>query len=207
MSRTETPIFVLLLLCSIVFAAGCAGTREAEAAVGETHELPDWVRIAVPERDGRSLFVGGVSAATDLAAGLEAADTDARSQVHQTATRRFTDSFNSCVQKSNIETTPVERLEIKNSISHDYGTHMSELARLDDSYHRPCDGETGEDGPVCQVFVLLSVGAEEWDMVLTELLSNERRRRAEDGQDNVVAFLDYMMRDIREETTEQGRRR
>jgi len=206
MSRTETPIFVLLLLCSIVCAAGCAGTREAEVATEETNVLPEWVRIAVPERDGRSQFVGGVSVATDLAAGVEAADTDARSQIHQAATRRFTDAFNRCVQTSGVETTPMERLDVKNSISHEYGTTMSELARLDGSYHRPCDGEAGEDGPVCQVFALLSVGADEWDVVLAELLSNEKRRRADEGQDHLVDFLEFMMRAVREGPTEQGRK-
>lgn len=200
-----TIALMLLLTAAALLAAGCAGTDGTGEDLTEgAPELPQWVTILVPERDGRSLFVGGVSFAADLESGLEAAEADARSQVQLSATRLFTEKFNRAVQKSEIETEPIDRLDFKNSVLNDYGPIMSELATRDDVYHRPCGDPSAEAGgdeggsPVCQVFVMVSVGADEWYARMTEALALEKERRRQQEQQELAELAEWMMRDLSE---------
>jgi hypothetical protein len=202
MSCKRAAVLALLLLCSLVVFTGCAGTRTSEGRASAVSTLPDWVTIAMPEEDGRSLFVGGTSFAADIESGLDEAENDALSQVHNAAVHRFTNRFNQGIRVVGIETTPVERLDLKNSISGPYADRMEALARTDDQFYRPCgdDGTTAGEGPVCQVFVLVSVGLEDWDSALIETLVEEKRRRDEEGQGNLSELLEHMIRAISEES-------
>jgi len=206
MIRNRTAAIALALFSLAALCAGCAGTREAAPVVGESG-LPVWVKIVVPEVDGRTRFVGGVSFAEDVESGLEAATIDAQTQVHLHATRYFTDGFTMCVQKSGVETTAMERLEIKNAITNEYGERMVGLGRVDDRYHEPCAESLSADGPVCRVFVLMTVGADEWDTVLAELLAGHKRRYVEDGKGHLADFLEWMIRRALEEEAARGRER
>jgi hypothetical protein len=202
MHRVSNAALVLLPLALLLHLIGCAAAPPAATS----HELPDWVRIVVPEKDGRAYFVGGVSFAVDAETGIRAAEADARSQIHLNATRRITEVFNKGIQGSGVETEPMERMDLKNAIMHVYGDRMAERAVRDRLYHRPCgDAEAGDasagDGagtPVCQVFVLVSVGDEEWDSVMGEVLAAEKRRRVDEGESNIAEYLDWMMRQVLE---------
>jgi hypothetical protein len=211
--RNAALAFVLVAFCTHLAGCAAGGTGGSERAGG--HELPDWVRIVVPEKDGRAFFVGGVSFAVDAEAGIRAAEADAHSQIHLKAVRHFTQVFNKGIQGSGVETEPIQRMDLKNAISNTYGNRMTEMAVREKLYHRPCgdsDGESApaEDGsgaPVCQVFVLMSVGDTEWDSVLGEVMAIEKRRRAEEGEDNLVEYIDWMMREVLEQKTEEDRER
>lgn len=192
----------------LISLGGCASSP------APSREVPDWVRVVVPEREGRSLFVGGAAFASTPEAGIEAAIADARSQVHLEATARFTDLFNRAVHESGIETTAVERLDFKNAVTRDYGLRMAEVSRQDSVFHRPCGDAGGRerpvvDAPVCQVFVLLSVGVDEWGSELRELLETQKTRRREEGQLHLVEFAQWLARETLagqpEETRERSR--
>ena len=192
------------LLVSLLFAviAGCT------AAPQVSNELPDWVRVVVPERDGRSLFVGGAAFAVDPQTGVEEAMGDARSQIHLEATKRFTDLFGRGLRESGVETTSMERVGIKNSITGAFGDRMSEAARRDTVYYRPCGDAGAEAGAgVCQIFVLMSVDASLWNRELGELLAVEESRRSAEGEEQAARFVEWLMREVLDKQPEEARER
>ncbi len=199
------PLFLLLLAC----LAGCTG------APAPSREVPGWVRVVPHEREGRSLFVGGVSLAMDREAGIAAAEADGRSQIHLHATRECTELFTLGHKMSGVETTARERLDYKSSIAATYGDRMAEAARQDSVFFQPCGDAprpaqregTDSGGPICQVFVLLSVEAASWDRELGEILAVEKRRRAEHGEKNLAELAEWMIRQILEEEPEVARER
>lgn len=209
MSGFRNAALVLLLLVVVAHLTGCTGARTL------SREIPGWVRIVQPERDGRTLFVGGVAFATDPETGIEAAVADAGSQVYLRATRAFTELFNRGIQKSGVETTPIERLDFKNAVIAVYGDRMAASARQDSVYYRPCGDEGGAEGrtdagsasPVCQIFVLMSVDAGEWHRGLGEVLAEEKRRRTEEGEGNLADLAEWLIRQILEEQPAAGRER
>jgi hypothetical protein len=214
MHRLLNAAVTLALVALSMQFTGCAARQAGGAQLSSGRaELPRWVRVVEPEKDGRYLFVGGVSFAADLDSGIEAADADARSQVHLKATRLFTDYFNEAVRKGEVETTPIDRLDLKNSVTSVYGNLMAEKARQDTVFYRPCggDGQPGspaegrQDGPVCQIFVLVSLDGGDWNRVLGEVLAAEKRRRVENGQTSVAEFIDAIMHDALEKQPEEAR--
>ena len=196
----------LVLLFSVVLAhlAGCAAGTPAGTL---EQELPGWVRIVVPETDGKLYFVGGASFAVSEVAGTRAAAIDARSQIHARATHDFTELFNRAIRESGVETEGIERLSIKNSITGSYGDRMTEIAAQEDVYYRECEGAPGAEpaeneeagGPVCQVFVRLSVERATWDGVLVELLVAERQRRIDEGEEHLADYVEWIIRQITDE--------
>lgn len=199
------PLFLVLLAC----LTGCTGARTLSS------EVPGWVRVVLPERDGRSLFVGGMSLATDPETGIEGATADAQSQIHLEAIREFTELFNLAHQESGVETSAMDRLGFKNSITAIYGDRMGEVARLDSVFYRPCGEALGSEGhagadsaaPVCQVFVLLSLDEASWDRELAEVLALEKRRREAEGEENLAEFAEWLIRQILEEEPVGARKR
>ena len=199
-----------LALLFVVFLAHLGGCTSAPAP---SNELPGWVRVVVPERDGRSLFVGGAAFAVDPESGIEQAVSDARSQIHLAGTHRFTDLFTRAIRESGVETTAIERMGLKNAITDDYGLVMAEKARRDSVFFRPCGDGAGTRGPaaggseepVCQVFVLMSIDEREWGSVLGELLAVQERRHAEDGKRQIADFAEWLMRQAFEGQPEEGR--
>lgn len=170
-------LFVVVPVLAYACSCGCAGAaREASAQDG----LPDWVRVVVPEKDGRTQFVGGVSMANDLESGLDAADADARSQVYAEAARRAGVVVSRGVSRSEIETTGVERMDVRNRVNEMFGGAMEESATRDQEYHRPC-GDAEGDSPVCTVFVLVSVDSAAWDRALAETFETLRMEWEEEG--------------------------
>ena len=209
MSGFRNAALVPLFLVLLAQLTGCTGARTL------SHEVPGWVRVVPPERDGRALFVGGMAFATDREAGIEGATADARAQVHLEATSEFTEVFNLAVQKSDVETSPMERLDFKNSVVAVYGDRMGETARRDSVFCRPCGdargavgrGGAGVGSPVCRVFVLMSVDVASWDRELGEVLAVEKRRRTEEGEENLAKLAEWLMRRILEEQPEGARER
>ena len=207
MSGSRNAALVTLFLMVLVCLSGCTG------APALNRELPGWVRVVPHEREGRSLFVGGMSFSTDRETGIEGAEADGRSQVHLHATSKFTDLFNLGHKKSGVETTAKERLDLKRSISSSYGNRMAEVARQDSVFLRPCGDAapaapregTDSGGPICQIFVLLSVDVASWDRELGEILAVEKRRRADDGEGNLAELAEWMMRQVLEEEPEVSR--
>jgi len=209
MSGLRNAALVLSFLVLLAYLTGCPGARTP------SHEVPDWVRIVLPERDGRSLFVGGTSFATDPETGIEGAAADAGSQIHLKATRVFTELFNLGMQKSRVETSPIERLDFKNSIVAVYGDRMAGAARQDSVFYRRCGDVPGEAqraaedpaSPVCQVFVLVSIDVASWNRVLGEALAVEKRRRTDRGEDNLAELAEWMIRQILEKQPEGAEER
>jgi len=202
MSGFRNATLVLLLLVLLAHVMGCTGARTL------SHEIPDWVKVVPPERDGRTLFVGGVAFAADPETGIEGAEADAGSQIYLRATRAFTELFNRGIQKSGVETLAMERLDFKNAIIGVYGDRMVATARQDSVFHRPCgDAAAGSASPVCQVFVLLSIDAGEWHRELGEVLAAEKRRRTEEGEGSLADLAEWLIRQILEEEPTAGRER
>ncbi len=209
MSGFRNAALVLLLLVPLAQLTGCTGARTL------SHEVPGWVKIVLPEHDGRSLFVGGMSLATDPETGIEGATADARSQVHLEATSEFTELFNLSIQKSGVETSAMERRDFKNSITAVYGDRVAELARQDSVFYRPCGDATGAarragadyGAPICGIFVLMSVDVAEWDRVLGEVLEVEKRRRMAEGEENLAELAEWLSRQVLEEQPERTRER
>ncbi len=201
MSGFRNAALALLFLVLLAHLAGCTGARTL------SHEVPGWVRVVLPERDGRSLFVGGMALATDPETGIEGATADAGSQIYLTATREFTDLFTREIQKSGVETSPIERLGFKNAISASYGDRMVGTARQDSVFYRPCGDAAeaerragaGSASPVCQVFVLMSIDGACWDRELGEVLAAEKRRRTEEGEENLADLAEWLIRQSLEE--------
>jgi hypothetical protein len=191
-------LFVAVPALIYACSCGCGGVgREAAAR----DALPDWVRVLAPEKDGRSQFVGGVSMADDLETGLEAATADARSQVYAEAARRAGVVISRGSSRSDIETTAVERLDIRNRVNQMYGSAMEESATRDQEYYRPCGGAEGES-PVCSVFVLVSVDSAAWDRVLGDTFETLRWEWEEEGSRNkadlAVWILEHLVDPQRE---------
>ncbi len=199
MSGFRNAALVLLLLVLVAHLTGCTGARTL------SHEVPGWVRVVLPERDGRTLFVGGMAFATDPETGIEGATGDAGSQIYLRATRAFTELFNRGIQKSGVETSAIERLDFKNAVIGVYGNRMAETARQDSVYYRPCgdaveaEGHADSASPVCQIFVLMSIDSAEWHRELGELLATEKRRRTEEGEENLADLAEWLIRQILEE--------
>lgn len=207
MSGFRNAALVPLFLIVLAGLSGCTG------APALNQEVPGWVRVVPHEREGRSLFVGGLSFATDRETGIEGAEADGRSQVHLHATSKFTELFNLGHKKSGAETTAKERLDFKRSITASYGNRMADAARQDSVFFRPCGDAlpaasregTDSGGPICQVFVLLSVDVASWDRELGEILAVEKRRRADQGEGNLAKLAEWMTRQILEEEPEVSR--
>jgi hypothetical protein len=201
MSGFRNAALVLLFLVLLAHLTGCTGARTL------SHEVPGWVRVVLPERDGRSLFVGGMAFAIDPETGIEGATADAGSQIYLSATREFTELFNRGIQKSGVETSAIERLDFKNAVSGVYGDRMVATARRDSVFYRPCGDEGGAErreadgsaSPVCQVFVLTSIDAACWHRELGEVLALEKRRRTEEGEENLRDLAEWLIRQILEE--------
>ena len=187
---------LVLLVVLLAHLGGCTGARTM------SREIPGWVRVVLPEREGRLLFVGGAAFATDPETGIEAARADAGSQIYLRATREFTDLFNFSTARSGVETTPIERLDFKNVVSAAYGGRMTEIARQDSVFYRSCGDESGAGAdsasPVCEIFVLMSIDATRWDRELGEILAVEKRRRADEGERNLADVAEWMMRQVLE---------
>ena len=196
-------VWVLLLLVLLAHLTGCTG---APTVSHRSREVPGWVKIVLPEHEGRSLFVGGMAFAADPETGIEGARADAGSQVYLQATREFTELFNLSTAKAGVETTPIERLDFKNAVSSVYGNRMTEIARQDSVFYRPCgdegDAGAGSGSPVCGIFVLMSIDAAQWDQELGEILAAEKRRRAEEGERNLADVAEWMMRQALEREPE-----
>lgn len=210
MSGFRNAALVLPFVVLLAHLTGCTGAPTLR------HEVPDWVRVVVPERDGRTFFVGGMAFAADPETGIDGAAGDAGSQIHLSATREFTELFNRGIQKSGVETTPIERLDFKNSIIAVYGDRMAGTARQDSVFYRPCGDAGGTEGragtggsasPVCQIFVLMSMDAGEWHRQLGEVLATEKRRRTEAGEEKLGDLAEWLIRQILEEEPAAARER
>ena len=188
---------LLAALPAIAVVAGCAGpASESDAAAVDAaaEDLPEWVRIVPRSTGGATCFVGGVSMAADAETGIELATADALSQIANEAARRVSDLHTRGVTRSGVVTTPEERLFIKSDLTDAYSERMQAAAVREKVYHRPCGdaGEGGGQGPVCQVFVLVSVQEENWDRELTDSLLAVRKSRR--MQSATVELLDWMLR-------------
>ena len=192
---------LLAALPAVALVSGCAGTASesdagaADAAAGVAlEELPGWVRIVPRSAAGATCFVGGVSMAVDAQTGIELATADALSQIANEAAVRVNDIYTRGVSRSGVVTTPEERLFIKNDLTDAYSERMLAAAVRENEYHRPCGGpeEEGVRGPVCQVFVLVSVQEDIWDRELADSLIEVRKSRR--AQSTAVELLDWMLR-------------
>lgn len=215
--RTTSAAFVGVTFASLVLGAGllsgCAASRvEAQAGASETPELPGWVRIVVPTRDGRSLFVGGASFAATPEEGVVLASADAGSQIEAEARRRFTTKLSLATSQSGVETTAMERLDLRNRVADAFADRMVAAAVSDSVYYRRC-GEAegtagaGSAGPVCQIFVLLSLPEEAWETGFVDILETEKRRTLEEGDTRLGSLVEWLMRHTLEQRPEGGRER
>jgi len=207
MSGFRNAALVLLFLVLLAHLTGCSAPRTM------SHEVPDWVKVVPPERDGRTLFVGGVAFATDPETGIDGAVADAGSQIYLRATRAFTDLFNRGIKKSGVETTAIQRLDFKNAVVAVYGDRMAGTARQDSVFYRACgdgaqtEGRAGATSPVCQIFVLMSIDVGYWHRELGEVLAVEKRRRTEEGEERLADLAEWLIRQILEEEPTAARER
>lgn len=209
------PLFVGLAM------PGCAPGPSSTRSTSSRGELPEWVRIVVPSGDGRAFFVGGVSSAADRQSAIASAEADAQSQLHLAAVDRFGTLFSSAVGSADVETTGLERLDLKRAVSDEYARRLLAASVRDTAFVRPCgagvpsgdahsgpmtgegaakDAGVSEGGrAICQAFVRISLDESEWDHVLAEILAGEKRRRREEGQENLAELADWMLRHVMKE--------
>jgi hypothetical protein len=188
---------LLAALSACAFVSGCAGTSsetDIDTAVAEPGAPPEWVRIVPRSANGATCFVGGVSMAADVETGIELATADALSQIANEASRRANDLLTLGTSRSGVVTMPEDRLVIKTEVADAYSERMLAAAVRENEYHRPCGepGDSGARGPVCQIFVLVSVREEIWDRAMTDALVEVRKSRR--MQSAAVELLDWMVR-------------
>lgn len=198
---------VALLVCAC--SCGCGGSGREVAARAR---VPGWVSIVLPEKDGRTLFVGGVSVADNAEAGVEAAVADAHSQLHSEVARRVGVFISRGTSRSGIETTGVERMELRKILTNRYAERMQQASRRDSVYYRPCGevegvspsgtSEFGE-GPVCQVFALVSVDTAQWELSLQEVITGLRKELQEDGKSHLADLTDWISEHLLEPRKER----
>ena len=219
MSRFRMTGAAITLGVGLALFAGCtcgcvgtAGSSDEALTASSGGGAPAWAKVVPYSRDGRLLFVGGASFAVSPEAGIEEAGTDARQQVGVAARKRFTDLFNSGIQRSGIETTASERRDYKNKVSARYADAMESAARQDSVYYRFCGDDElaagadgGEGRPVCAIFVLASVAESDWDGGLVEIFEVEERRRAEEGESALADLTEWYMRKVLEDGAAEGR--
>jgi hypothetical protein len=194
----------IVALAALVLS-GCSPSPPAGGVPSGANELPGWVRMSVPVRDGRSIFVGGVSVAGDPESAIQAAEADARSQLHLSAVERANGVFDRGIARSNIETTAMERLEFKRSLSNDYADRIVGAARRDSVYYRPCgESSAGSTTAVCEAFVQISLDDADWDTMLAQALASEKARRREEGQSKLAELAEWLSRQLGEEASQGG---
>lgn len=172
-----------------VLWTGCAATRPSGEGSPEG-ELPAWVRAMKPlTADGRANYIGSVAIAVDAESGLEEAEFGARLQIEDAARERFLDIYDLVRREIAERTTPVQRFDYQNLGAAAFFGEMASTARRDTFYYRPCGGANAPaSGPVCSVFVLVSVDMKDWDRRVVTLLE-ELRRRVAAVQDTTLAEI------------------
>jgi hypothetical protein len=207
--RTDARL-VLLVVVPFFVLSGCApGSTSTDSPAGG-EPLPLWVRLVLPSRDGRSIFVGGVSFALDPDQGVGAAVADAESKLVLEAGTRFKQHFDRNQANSGVETTAMERMGFKRRVSDRYGERMLELARRDSVYHTPCvapEDDAGAHGSaaVCRAFAMISVDESAWDTVMAEALLAEKQRLRGEERPALAELAEWLARVLLEPVPREGR--
>jgi len=147
--------------------------------------------MAMATDGGRSLYVGGCSAAADTATGFSAAEDDALGQAESAAREQATNLAMRAARESGVELTSTERgLFVRDTVEA-VARRMRDSVRRDRAFHRPC---AGEGGGVCDLFVRLSVEQSDWDRTRAEALSDLlREERGAAGETPRARLLDWML--------------
>jgi len=189
MNQRAIAFLAAAVAASCLLTLGCAGRPAGP---------PGWVRV-VPTRIGeRAYYVGGLSAAPDAETGIEMAEADALARIEEDARPRFIGRLDKALQQSGIETTSVERLGFRTEGVEIYLDYLSEAARRDSVYYRPCTpvdlgGREPDEGAVCQIFVLLSLGDGDWERQFVEAVMEIKRRRLHEGKQHLAEIADWML--------------
>lgn len=190
----------LLLSVCVCVVSGCATTRPQTTPAGGP--LPDWVRVVPPlSADGRANYVGSCAIAVDEESGLAEAEREVSLLIEDEARGRFLDVYALVRREMLAEATPTQRFDFQNIGTAVFYRELASSARRDAAYSRPCGGAPAKggggaagSGPVCSIFVLVSVDVSDWDhrvVVLLERLRDEVRA----GPDKTLAaFADRLIR-------------
>ena len=181
----------IVLLC-----LGCAGGGGSGNGAGSPgDELPQWVRIVPHSQNGERCFVGAALSAVDAETGIEMATGDAHLQIAKAAGERVKDLYTAAVTGSGIVVPPQDRVALRGELSNNYAERMESPAREENVYYRPCEEDSGDDGgPVCDIFVLVSVDEDTWDRELSEALLATRKERGESAATPMLGMIDWMLR-------------
>jgi hypothetical protein len=176
--------------------AGCAtpGGGGGAATTAETG-YPDWVRIVPEPTEGASFYVGAVSLARDVEAGIEAAETDAFDEMVEGQRRYFIDLFDRAAVDGGITTTSQERLELRTSITNEVTGRLGPATKREDVYYRYCEDQEGKQrGTVCEVYALVRLDHSERDRISRESLAaiGEAKQRA--GETNMATLIEWVLR-------------
>lgn len=188
-----------LAACAILvfstFVAGCAPTATDRPDVREPSVYPDWVRIVPASTEETTYHVGGCAMATDEAEGVELATADVAEQVTREARERFRTLFDATLLDARAQTNSMERLHFRTDGSEAYIAKLLTLLEQRDVYHRPC-ADDDEDGPVCSVFVLLTLEVAARDGALIDVLTELRKAVREEGSAGLADVAERMQRAV-----------
>lgn len=180
----------------VLLLVGCAapGTGTDAGTTTET-AYPDWVRL-VPEATAEaSYYIGAISLARDVESGIEAAESDALTQLAEGQRRYFIQLFDAAAGESGVEATSEERLEFRTSIASDFTGQLEPATRREAVYYRHCQREDGgERETVCEVFVLLRLDHAERDRIAAEFLAALGQRKQRDGDTHIATLIEWMLR-------------
>jgi hypothetical protein len=191
--RRPHGALALLFLVLALVAAGCGGPPPSQDGVSGSEALPRWVRIVPVEGDGRSWYVGAVSMASSAEAALDEARLDALSQISRKARERFAELVTQANAGSGVTLTALQRFQLSDVGRERYSLRLERLAAVEETYMKPCS-EGGET--VCRAFVLVGLPLEAWGRELAETLEGLRREEAEAGREDVVEYIDWMLRNL-----------
>ncbi len=192
----DRPVSVAVLIMGVATALclGCAAPSTTSGA-GETapSELPRWVRIVPAHTAERAFYVGGVSVASDVEGGIAEAFEDALRQIRREADLGINELYAPATARVRSTVSSTERTSFRVEIQGEYGDRLVAVACQDSVYHRPC-GPGGGGGPVCQLYVLVSVSAVDRHRILAEVLteSHDYLRGAE--QSGLAEMAEAMLR-------------
>lgn len=192
--RTAQAAGCLLAVCCL--SAGCAGTGST-GGLADAVAYPDWVLVVPAATDDASYFVGGCAEAYCESDGIEKARADALEQAAVQLTIRFTQLFDRALTETRVEATSTERYRFKIDGMEICAGTLGTVAELADSYVRPCPG-VAPGGPVCDVFVLVSIENRAEDTALAAALDEFRRALRSEGSTGLAEVAERMQRLVTE---------
>lgn len=187
--RRRTVVLALLAAAAL---AGCAGETSSVRTAAEP-ELPDWVRMVPATADGKAYYVGGRSIAENAQIGVEMALADAMSQIENKGRKVIRERASLGLNATSVLTVAVEREDFRALAADTYARLLGGIAVQEKVFYAPC-GDASSDGPVCQIYVLVTVDLDEWERAQDETFIELGRELSAMGRDSLAEVASEIVR-------------